>query len=216
MGPRIQNYLAFASAVGAGSTAAADIVYQDLGTTIGLGDSIQLQIGAEVGLDAYMTFIAENSIASNVGTFGWLAMDYGNGDNYIDFDGFIPLVPTSSGLLRLFNSSTDIGGPDFNGLSLAFGAINRSGDFIGDWAADGESIRGFAGFKLSENRGNDPGYYGWIDISWSNTGLLTIHGYAYNDVLNATIHAGDVPAPGALGLLGLAAGASGIRRKRND
>ena len=200
---------------------AADIVYQDVGTTIGLGDSLELAIGSGVGLSAHMTFVAMNSIASNSNTFGWLAMDYGNGTNYINFDAFAPLVPTSSGLLDRFDASDDIGGSDFNGFSLAFGALNATTGggtaFEGNWGGpQGDSIRGFAGFKLSETASpSNSGYYGWIDISWSNSGMLTIHGYAYSDVLDATIHAGDIPAPGALGLLGLAVGASGIRRKRH-
>ena len=107
-----------------------------------------------------------------------------------------------------FNASTDIDSNNFNAQSVAWGAT---------WnGLPGQEERGFAAFKIREGSvQSDPGYYGWIDISWSNDGTLTIHGYAYNDVLDGSIHVGDVPAPGALGLIGLAAGASGIRRKRH-
>jgi len=44
-------------------------------------------------------------------------------------------------------------------------------------------------------------------------GELTINGWAYDDAGGA-ITAGQIPAPGAVGLLGLAAGAAGMRRKR--
>ena len=42
---------------------------------------------------------------------------------------------------------------------------------------------------------------------------LLIRGYAYEDS-DAAINAGQIAVPGALGLIGLAAGVSGMRRKR--
>ncbi len=54
--------------------------------------------------------------------------------------------------------------------------------------------------------------YGWVAVS-VGVGELTVDGWAYDDT-GTSIAAGQIPAPGAIGLLGLAAGAAGKRRKR--
>ena len=60
--------------------------------------------------------------------------------------------------------------------------------------------------------------YGWMQMSWSFEGdpygVLMIDGYAFSDVAGESIVVGQIPAPGALPLLGLAMGAAGIRRAR--
>ena len=204
---RLNTYLAIASTAAVGS-AHADIVYHDVNTTIALGESAQFLVGTEVGLSAQMTFIAGSNLRGGSGTSSWQVLDYGYGDNYIDFAGGFSFTAGSYASLWRFNASTDIDSNNFNAQSIAWGA---------SWnGMPGEAERAFAAFKIREGSvQSDPGYYGWIDISWSNDGTLTIHGYAYNNVLDGSIHVGDVPAPGALGLIGLAAGASGIRRKRS-
>ena len=209
MEPRIRAYTALASAVGAAS-ASADIVYHEVNTTIGLGDSIQFLVGTEVGLSAYMSFIGDTSLIDGIdnSNSGWLVMDYGYGQNYIDFAAGFSFTAGYYASLWRFGSSVQVDSNLFlPGTSIALGF---------SWNGQpSEPERGFAAFKLSEFADREgPAYYGWIDITWSNDGFLTIHGYAWNDTANAAIHVGDVPAPGALGLLGLAAGAAGIRRKR--
>ncbi|MCP4833899.1 MAG: PEP-CTERM sorting domain-containing protein, partial [Phycisphaeraceae bacterium] len=58
--------------------------------------------------------------------------------------------------------------------------------------------------------------YGWVGVDWNvSTFELTISGFAYETNAGVAIEAGAIPAPGALGLFGLAAGAAGIRRKRS-
>ena len=49
--------------------------------------------------------------------------------------------------------------------------------------------------------------------NWDGS-FLTIDGYAIETEAGTAIEAGAIPGPGAMGLLGLAAGASGLRRKR--
>ena len=55
--------------------------------------------------------------------------------------------------------------------------------------------------------------YGWVEINWDGLNALEVVRWAYEDDGSA-IEAGVVPAPGAVGLLALAAGAAGVRRKR--
>lgn len=66
---------------------------------------------------------------------------------------------------------------------------------------------GYVGFV------SDGGNYGWISVQWDGS-FVTVDGYAYETEANTAIAAGAVPAPGAVGLLALAAGAAGLRRKR--
>ena len=72
---------------------------------------------------------------------------------------------------------------------------------------------GYVGFTIDAGDGLR---YGWVELSWNAIfKLLTIEGFAYETQVGASINAGEgIPAPGALGLFGLAAGAAGIRRKR--
>ena len=69
---------------------------------------------------------------------------------------------------------------------------------------------GYIGFSGTLDGGQV--VYGWVAVS-VGAGELTVNGWAYDDA-GDSIAAGQIPAPGALGLLGLAAGAAGMRRKR--
>ena len=89
----------------------------------------------------------------------------------------------------------------------------------GNWdAVDGDD-RGFLGVEIGT--GADVNY-GWIDVTWTGSQAI-IHGYAWESDTNTAISAGQttsgaaaVPgAPTAVGLIGLAAGAAGIRRRRS-
>ena len=87
-----------------------------------------------------------------------------------------------------------------------------NGNFV---VMNGQAESGYVGFVF-ENMGVNgiPSLnYGWISVSWDGT-YLNIDGYAYETDADTGIVAGAIPAPGAIGLLGLAAGAAGIRRKR--
>lgn len=54
--------------------------------------------------------------------------------------------------------------------------------------------------------------YAWAELTITGY-ALELSGYAYDDAGNP-IQAGQIPAPGGIGLLALAAGAGGIRRRR--
>ena len=97
---------------------------------------------------------------------------------------------------------------------LGIGAIGSDGKFDSGAFAGGGS--GFLGFTVDvESLGGTEYRYGWIAVDWdAETFELTIDGFAYETDAGVGIEAGAIPAPAALGLFGLAAGAAGIRRKR--
>lgn len=82
-----------------------------------------------------------------------------------------------------------------------------SEDF-GDWRTEGEEMRGYLGFESG-------GAEGWIDVGWDNDSLV-IYDWAVN--FDGQIVAGQTEAasavPGAGGIVALAMGAAGLRRRR--
>ena len=85
-----------------------------------------------------------------------------------------------------------------------------SGTYGGNFNAGDGPVSGYIGWGYTSDDGVG---HGWLSVSWDGA-LLEIDGYAYETELYTPIVAGAIPGPGALGLLGLAAGASGLRRKR--
>ena len=80
---------------------------------------------------------------------------------------------------------------------------SRSGSFLPGTGS------GYLGLQLTGTSGT---MYGWLKIDTTGY-VLNIQQWAFDDS-GAILKAGEIPAPGALGLLGLALGAAGIRRKR--
>lgn len=56
-------------------------------------------------------------------------------------------------------------------------------------------------------------YYGWAQITISNTGEGTLHGWAYEDAAGKAMPVGAVPEPGTALLLGLGAMSWAARRR---
>lgn len=86
---------------------------------------------------------------------------------------------------------------------------------VGPFSPDGVSR--YLGLSLDMLDGSGT-RYGWMKMTWAFEGdwnaVLRIDGYAFSDVAGESMVAGQIPAPGALPLLGLAFGAAGIRRAR--
>lgn len=95
--------------------------------------------------------------------------------------------------------------------------VNAFSSEFGELAGGDRMYFGFA-VDVGEPFGDSLTKFGWLDLSWdAELKELTIHGYAYNT--DGTILAGEMPTstpvPGAGGLLALAAGAAGLRRRRD-
>ena len=102
----------------------------------------------------------------------------------------------------------------WNSMLFFGGSMDSSSDFL--TLGSGEIV----GFSLTDSGDN---YYGWIayDLSMSEGEYtFTVNGWAYNDVANEGIIAGENRAagssavPGLGGLAALAIGAAGIRSRR--
>lgn len=219
---RIDRYVSMASlpaiaAVGGAATvshlADADIVYQEVSITIGgLGSSPSLGT-LDMGV-ATVGFTAGNVS----GVAGMLA----RGNPQVAIIGSNSAIPKMN---RFGAGDTiDAGSSAWLKSGLGAGSIVKSSGkkgsktfSFGEWALGGDAeTSGYMGFALlvgdPVGAGGAPNF-GWISLAWDGT-FLTIDGYAYETEAGVGIEAGAIPAPGAIGLLGLAAGAAGMRRKR--
>ena len=220
---RLERYAAVAAlpACALGSAATADIIYTELNTSIYNDTTSFTMAGATVAFSAYNL-----SYSGFLGLFYLDGIVQGGGIALNGATSYFGNYPGAQG----FAADEEIGaGANFGGsLSWANLAVSYTyaksdlitGSVAGDWFAGyGGQSRLFLGVEI-EN-GSDVNY-GWIDISWSQADGALIHGYAYESDVNTAIVAGAtesapvVPgAPTAVGLVGLAAGAAGIRRKRS-
>ena len=225
---RLDRYAAIAAlpAISVGTAASADIIYTELNTSI-YNTTTSFAMGG-----ATVLISANNYNGTISGTFFY-------GSNYMDarvFGGAIALDGGASyfgffPLAQGFAAGEEIGaGANFGGASnwanLANSYTYFKSSYIGsasggDWFAGmGGESRLFLGVEIAN--GSDVNY-GWVDIGWDGRTGAVIYGYAYETNVNTAIIAGAtegsgpvVPgAPTAVGLVGLAAGAAGIRRKRS-
>ncbi|MFM7808177.1 MAG: hypothetical protein ACKPEA_09665, partial [Planctomycetota bacterium] len=100
---------------------------------------------------------------------------------------------TSAGLYRNFNLNTD---------SASSGAIR--GQFY--------NTTGYIGFRFSTNGGSS-WFYGWAKYTGGTDGTGSLSEWAYNNTAGGSITAGQVPAPGAAALVGMAGLIASRRRK---
>ena len=106
----------------------------------------------------------------------------------------------------------NMGAADYGSLYFLTAYSNITYGPFGNFRADdGELSSGYIGFTFDTNLGDT--VYAWAEINLQSNGILTVERWAYDDA-GGSIAAGAIPAPGALGLLALAGGAAGIRRKR--
>jgi hypothetical protein len=196
-------------------SAVADIVYEaTAGLTIGGFTSAPATSVLSIGDYGAIQFLAGHNSAGPTYLFNAIAVsDTKGGDRpigmLVDLDG----GPSKILELERFAAGDLIG---------SAGSLNKSG--FGVKGADGvlvegpfaEGGSGYLGFAIEQQGLGEEAYrYGWIGVTWDpSTFELTIDGFAYETDAGVGISAGAIPAPGALGLFGLAAGAAGIRRKR--
>ena len=225
---RLERYAVAAAlpACALSSAASADIIYTELNTSIYDTTTSFTMASASVTIKALNT----NLTISSAAVYGFNYMDALVAGGAIALDGgasYFGMFPLAQG----FAAGEEIGvGANFGGDSNWANLVNSytylKSSYIGsasggDWFAGyGGESRLFLGVEIANDSDVN---YGWIDIGWSALGGAVIHGYAYETNVNTAIIAGAtessgpvVPgAPTAVGLVGLAAGAAGIRRKRS-
>ena len=197
----------------------ADIVYEGVGQTIGGAASDNFILSVGVGDFGNLLFIGAN----DPGTGSAFVFGAGGGSKTsgggieANAIGVHVNIGTSKGSvskidLQRFAAGDQIGSTS-KAASLGIGAASIGKGAKGPFADGGA---GYIGFQIeSDSLGGAEFHYGWIAVDWNASTLeLTIDGFAYETEAGVGIEAGAIPAPGALGLFGLAAGAAGIRRKR--
>lgn len=193
-----------ASALAFAGFAHADIVYNDVVLGAFEGESASFEVNGfnyEFGivdggsLDyAYVTTTSENagvfiplSQISNPSD----ARNFSEGDNISTLTSVLDQFPLGNGTeninLNLYNWETG------------------EGNFVIDET-------GYVGFGFGSGVDFN---YGWMKFTVSQNGeskIVNMTGWAYNDEVNGSITVGQIPAPGALGLLAIG-GLAGRRRR---
>jgi hypothetical protein len=190
-----------ASALAVTGFANADIISSDAGGLAELGESFSFDIAGfnyEFGIEvagpyeyAYVTTTSEDA-----GLFVPLlnetsARNFAAGDN----------IGTLTAVLNMY----PLGGSSNMNLNMY--------DFV---TGDGEfnlEETGYVGFGFGSGVDFN---YGWIELTVFAEGSnkwINMTGWAYNDEINQSITVGQIPAPGALGLLAIA-GLAGRRRRQ--
>jgi hypothetical protein len=193
----------------------ADIVYEGVGQTVGGFGAQPDYLFIEIGGYGSVGLIAGHNSAGPEFVFGGAALNK-------DSSGGIAFHVTPGG------SKSSSKFPEFQRFAAGdlIGSTSKAGSFaLGAKGSDGKGGNGpfidggagYLGFQIeTQSLGGGEFHYGWIAVDWNaSTFELTIDGFAYETDAGVGIEAGAIPAPGALGLFGLAAGAAGIRRKRS-
>ena len=193
----------------------ADIVYEGVGQTIGGFSSQPGYLVIGIGGYGSVGLLAGHNNTGPEFVFGGGALNK-------DSSGGIAFHVTPGGS----KSSSKL--PEFQRFAAGdlIGSTSKAGSVgVGAKGSDSKGGKGpfinggdgYLGFEIEAQGLGGPEYhYGWIAVDWNvSTFELTIDGFAYETDAGVGIEAGAIPAPGALGLFGLAAGAAGIRRKRS-
>ena len=193
------------SALALSSVANADIVYSgDVSLEAEVGDSVSFDIAGynyEFGiqLDGIYEYAYVTTTDENAGIFIPLAQaanpmdarNFSDGDNIGTLTSVLDMFPLGND-----GENTNLNMYDFN---------TAEGNFTLDET-------GYVGFGF----GNGIDFnYGWIEFTVFDEGpdtFMTMTGWAYNDEVNGSITVGQIPAPGALGLLAIG-GLAGRRRR---
>ena len=226
---RIESYLVLAATPAViGSIATADVYHYD-GPAISVSTG-GLPLSSFSGTLEWKSFVVGggsmigtvfmdvNAWRGSFSEFGRSAGLEGSGSSNV-YGGFIAdkgpggIKPNA----QRFSYSAKMPGKNMPSPKAKIGGSSHhsaSSSSFGEFNGDGEE-RGYIGIYMETKESHG---FGWLDIGYdfaSNT--LTMYDWAFND--DGDLYAGhDTPpasVPGPTGLLALAVGAAGIRRKRN-
>ena len=185
--PLFVAYGSFGSGNGTGYTAAS--VIQGASDTGASGDFLFQLYGTLEGSGASKRRVVNNSFGTSIsGLSGTIAYN--------------STATSGSG----FAVGSNIGA--YNNFFLNTNAAAASGALRGQFY----NTTGYIGFRFSTDGGTS-WFFGWAKWTGGTDGTGALSEWAYNNTAGGAITAGQVPAPGALALLG-AAGLVGARRRR--
>ncbi len=203
---RLEKHIVAAAAVAAGVAASANaaIVYSGVVNFVCAVDIDGCYINVETG-------VLSNGPGSGVP--GWDVNPYSSASGMNFFNS------TGGGQLRQTGQTTGPAGNLAAGTVIgSAGSYNTSTSNVFGTASAGwqYSAVNMIGFRFVAAAGTT--HYGWMRFAMGAAGssgtsmTRTVVDYAYENVANASIEAGAIPAPGAIALLGLA-GLAGRRRR---
>ena len=201
---RLKNYALTAG--GAAALAATGLAGADIQTS-----SATTTISVNQGSTELFNIFGVSVNASNAQNGSWSSVGTAAASFFADSGSFFAMV----------NSGVSIG-YSFSGISTPAWNFMRFSDSRMKYNYGNLDLGsgGIVGFSLTDSGDN---YYGWIayDLSMSEGEYtFTVNGWAYNDVANEGIIAGENQAagssavPGLGGLAALAIGAAGVRSRR--
>lgn len=231
---RLTSYASLAAVATTGlvTEAEADLMIFDVGTTFSLQPIPTLGgPGPNVSSFDEQLRLDDLNATVNFRGFGARFTNSTNSDSFfrsnawgVSFEsGGLIAVDPSGKKARNFNSGSSVGNGE-KGQSYAIGGKSKDADFgsgtksVNKGAMEGQA---FIGFNVpSDGLGLEVATYGWLDITLgldeSGKFALTINRWAYeSEAGTAAQIPGSNPVPGVGGLLGLAIGAAGVRRRRD-
>ena len=218
---RLHRYAALSLAPVATTAALADIHYTSLDVAVDFGSSVSVEVAQSFSL-VFSAFEATNTTQGGIVVFQQRFNAQGSAGPEVNgglLVGFKSGLPKS--VIRFADGDgigSGIGGLEstlfWGAQSLTLSKKSKTKQLNGGPfnAVDGPQD-GCLGFAFADFGSQDL-HYGWLSLSWDGT-ELTIDGYAWETEAGVSINAGTVPAPGVIGLFGLAMGAAGIRRERS-
>ncbi len=214
MNARIRQYLTVAGGVCIGTTAHAAIIHTEVNLTASAGQWITFGVAdgsaqvEDAWTSGYGTLIGVGLVDLGATLRSWRAEAQATARVAVSHESM------NYGPLFNFARAAAIGA-DLPGTGTTF-----SGPA---WSWNGQMASSFSGMRGGNFQMGSPGYlgihaegngfYGWAQITILDDGIK-LHSWACDDT-GAAISAGAIPAPAPLCLLGLPAGASGVRRRRS-